>query len=285
MKRKTINAVISKKVNEWADSITDVELREGIPDGIVVTGGCIASMLLKETVNDFDIYFRTADLAKRVAQYYVDKFAEANPNESKPAVLQDEGTGRVSVFVSSSGIAADSSMQQADQSGEFDVVDSPQDGQEAEPYKPVFLSSNAITLSSKVQLIVRFTGEPEEIHDNYDFVHCLNYWTRKTGVVFKLEALEALLSRELRYVGSKYPLCSIFRSKKFIQRGWTMNAGQYVKMAMQLNGMDLSKPEVLEEQLVGVDVTYFRALICTLKEKDGDLNARYVIEVIERLFD
>ncbi len=284
MKRKTINTVISKKVNEWVNSITDGELRDDVPEGIVVTGGCIASMLLKEPVNDFDIYFRTADLAKRVARYYVDKFAEANPNESKPTVLQDGDKGRVSIFVSSAGIATDSSKQHADQSGEFDVVDSPQD-EETEAYKPIFLSSNAITLSSKVQLIVRFTGEPEEIHDNYDFVHCLNYWTRETGVVFKLEALEALLSKELRYVGSKYPLCSIFRSKKFIQRGWTMNAGQYVKMAMQLNGMDLSDPDVLEEQLVGVDVTYFRQLINALKENEGDLNAEYVIEVVERLFD
>ena len=52
--------------------------------------------------------------------------------------------------------------------------------------------------------------EPDQLHENYDFVHCTNYWTSwNNELVLRKEALEALLARELRYVGSKYPLCSI----------------------------------------------------------------------------
>src|SRR5690606_18878685 len=117
-------------------------------------------------------------------------------------------------------------------------------------YRPVFLSSNAITLSNKLQLILRFYGEPDEIHKNYDFVHCTSYYDHKDKqLTLRPEALEAILTKELRYVGSLYPLCSIIRLRKFIARGWTINAGQILKMALQLSKMDLTKPEILQDQL------------------------------------
>jgi len=43
-------------------------------------------------------------------------------------------------------------------------------------YSPVFISSNAITLSDDIQIIVRFYGSPSEIHDTYDFVHTKAYY-------------------------------------------------------------------------------------------------------------
>nr|MCU0343906.1 T9SS type A sorting domain-containing protein [Ignavibacterium sp.] len=43
-------------------------------------------------------------------------------------------------------------------------------------YRPVFISENAITLSDKVQLVIRFYGTPAEIHDNYDYAHCMCYF-------------------------------------------------------------------------------------------------------------
>src|SRR3546814_1364029 len=46
-------------------------------------------------------------------------------------------------------------------------------------YRPVFMSTNAITLSDKIQIVLRFYGEADAIHENYDFVHCTNYWTSK----------------------------------------------------------------------------------------------------------
>src|SRR3546814_2013322 len=46
-------------------------------------------------------------------------------------------------------------------------------------YRPVFVSTNAITLSDKIQIVLRFYGEADAIHENYDFVHCTNYWTSK----------------------------------------------------------------------------------------------------------
>ena len=97
------------------------------------------------------------------------------------------------------------------------------------------------------------------------------------------------MAKELLYQGSKYLLCSIIRTRKFIQRGWSINAGQYVKMAMQLNDLDLKNIEVLKEQLTGVDSSYFDMFISTIRRRQDDdpgfeLNAMVVSELIDKIF-
>lgn len=253
MKTKTINATIIKKIDEWLNSIEDETLRSDLDKNIIVTGGCIASMLLKEKVNDYDIYFRTRELVDRVYKYYKSKTDLHETN--MPYVPED---------IDIEGVSEDET---------------------AKKYEPVFFTKNAITLTGKMQIVMRFCGDPEEIHDNFDFVHCMNYWDSKDRkVTLKKDALEVLLTKELTYVGSLYPLCSIIRTRKFIQRGWTINAGQYVKMAMQLNDIDLTDIEVLKEQLVGVDALYFFDVLSQIDEGKKDISSAYICKIIDRIF-
>lgn len=154
-------------------------------------------------------------------------------------------------------------------------------------YRPLFLTTNAITLSDGIQLVIRFYGNPETIHENYDFVHCTNYWCSWTReLVLNKEALECILSKELKYVGSKYPLASIFRTRKFIRRGWTITAGQMLKIMMQINDLDLDNVSILEDQLVGVDVAYFMEIIDLLKKNstDNKVDRTYLISIIDKIF-
>ena len=105
------------------------------------------------------------------------------------------------------------------------------------PFTPIFLSSNAITLSDRIQIVIRFYGDPEEIHKNFDFVHCTNYWLSwNNSLETSDKALESLLAKELYYMGSKYPICSVIRTRKFLRKGWHINAGQYLKMAFLRRG-------------------------------------------------
>ena len=160
-----------------------------------------------------------------------------------------------------------------------------------EPYSPTFMTNNAISLSSKIQVVMRFYGEPEEIHKNYDFVHCCCcYRSWDNELDMPARALEAIINKELYYCGSKYPLCSIIRTRKFINRGWVINAGQYVKMVLQLNDMDLTNLHVFEEQLIGVDSAYFGNLIWSIKQmKKNDPNftpdSTYLINLVNDVFD
>ncbi len=68
-----------------------------------------------------------------------------------------------------------------------------------------------------------------------------------------------------------------------------INAGQYVKMCMQLNELDLKDVKVLEEQLTGVDTTYFQMMVEALQkhmEETGDskVDTMYAMELINKLF-
>lgn len=358
MKKKTINSVITKKVNEWLESIEDEQLVKKIKNNIIITGGCITSMLLNEDVNDFDVYFRDKETTKLVAEYYCKKFNEKNANKDNKlgrplhawvldgedvkrwenneiklsdfafdypdisysdflelertkesvaisSMITNTSKDRVKIIINSDGVAEDSDYI-ADEN-EYNVesyIEAVSDADEIpqniiskednskEKYRPLFLSTNAITLSDKMQLIVRFYGEPTEIHENYDFVHATNYWDSDTKKVELNErALEAILNKELFYVGSKYPIASLIRTRKFIKRGWQINAGQYLKMSFQISKLNLNDINVLEDQLVGVDSLYFLSFIKKMKESikksdkiDETLSGDYVISVIDTIF-
>lgn len=159
-------------------------------------------------------------------------------------------------------------------------------------FHPVYITQNAITLSDDVQIVTRFYGEPEEILEFYDYEHCKMYyksWDRE--LVITLNALESLHNKRLVYTGSRYPICSLFRMRKFMSRGWTINAGQIVKMAWQIHKLDLSDPSGLESQLIGVDHAYFVEILELLqkrqKESGGDsktVDGTYLMELIDKFF-
>jgi hypothetical protein len=357
MKKKTINAIIAKKMNSWLDSIKDEAVKSKIKSSIIVTGGCITSMLLNEPVNDFDVYLSDKESLKALCNYYCLQFNENNPGrENKlnrplhawvldgqdvedwkngikkltdfaydypdfsyrdvsgyvPTVLDADKVwlrvssmvtnitpDRLKVMINSDGVAEDSDhVADAAECNINEYLDALSDGEQVDAakledekgkYHPIFLSTNAITLSDKVQIVVRFYGKPEEIHKNYDFVHATNYWTFKTGCVLNQPALEAIMNKELSYVGSKYPICSLIRARKFIKRGWQINAGQFVKISFQISRLDLTNINVLEDQLVGVDSVYFLNFIKALKErhaadKDFTLSQEYLTTVIDKIF-
>lgn len=306
MKAKTIRGAMRRKINDWVDSIQDDQVKQLVKNNTIVTGGSIASMLLGEKVNDYDVYFRDRETTLAVAEYYIKQFnanASTSFKDASKVVsisLDDTQSDRVSIKVQSAGIAFEEDNDQyqyfegvADPDAAADYVEEvmeqgvPDTIEDSKPkYRPVFLSTNAITLSDKVQIVLRFYGEPDELHENYDFVHCMNYWDHgKSELVLKPEALECLLARELRYIGSKYPVCSVIRTRKFIQRGWKINAGQYLKMAMQISELDLHDIRVLQDQLTGVDVAYFQEVIDKLKVKNNEkVDSTYLMEIINRMF-
>lgn len=302
MNRRLIEKILTKKHNDFVASITDPAVREMVDKNSIITGGSIVSLLLKEKVNDYDYYFTNLETTQAVAEYYVNKFNDAHPDAAvHPKVwCQDQ---RVKIHIQSAGICSETSDQEQyhyfeqhpEEAGMnyVDHITAPLDAPEdpaKPPYRPIFMSSNAITLAGKVQLIVRFYGSPEEIHNNYDFIHCCNYWTSHDHkLILNPHALESILAKQLYYQGSLYPLCSIVRLRKFINKGWYINAGQILKILFQVSQLDLTNIETLREQLTGVDSAYFNQLIdyCQ-KRQDEDksfkLTVPYLAAVIDKIF-
>lgn len=290
-----------------------------IKQNCLITGGAIVSLLQGEAPHDYDVYFRNEESLKRVCEYYVRKYIELTGkpadgyspqvqrcrwNEAKNAwtVLKNDEVyddPRLRIFIRSRGACGEDydNQKNSEFNREVAVLNEAIKEKRKEnkgkisPYTPIFMTNNAITLSDSIQIVLRFYGEPADIHNNYDFVHCTSYWTCwDNELVMPARALEAIINKELYYIGSKYPLCSIIRTRKFINRGWNINAGQYVKMVLQLNDLDLKNLHIFEEQLIGVDSAYFGYLIlCIEKAKQNDENfvmdSGYLINLINEVFD
>lgn len=309
MNSKNIKRHLGNKLRDWIDSIEDENVKAVVKENTIITGGALVSLLTGESVHDYDVYFRTKEACIIVAQYYVNKWN--NDHADKPVSLKwgedlEKATGSddgaVKCFIKSKGIADEDEKKvnpisyNFESTAEEDEAMGIEHEQEEETedlkgkYRPRFITSNAISLSNKIQIVTRFYGEVEEIHKNYDFAHCTCAWSSWNNEVFlPPKALECIINKELYYVGSKYPLCSIIRTRKYIERGYHINAGQYVKMCMQLNELDLTDVKVLEDQLTGVDTTYFQMMVDALRkhmQETGEekVDATYAMQLINKLF-
>lgn len=330
MKTSTIKHVLNNKLEKWFNSIEDLPLRKKVQEDTIVAGGCIASLLMGESANDFDIYFRSIETAEAVARYYVKVFndtkgslkttaiASCNPEvKREPRVnIKGETEDRVVIFIKSAGVAGEtqseyhyfeampeaaaegfiSSLAPEEQASE-DFLKKPletaeemredlRNTKEKKPFRPVFLSQNAITLSDKVQVVIRFAGEPNKILDNYDFAHCMSYYDYfNKHLEVPYQAMESLLTKTLIYKGSLYPVCSLFRIRKFLDRGFRITAGQMLKIIWQLQSVNLNDRKVFIEQLIGVDSAYMGQLISALSNTETKIDGTYLAKLIDEIFE
>lgn len=320
MQGKNIKQHFRLKINDWLCNIDDENVRNAIRDNAIITGGAIVSLLQDEKPHDYDVYFANENALKIVADYYVkrfvalakDKDVRARTPEAQRCYWSEESKRwvvlkgdehkpdeRVRIFIRSDGATGMDFKPHGETDADYRHAMAKIGGaiknnenskiEDLPPYSPIFMTNNAITLKNGIQIVLRFYGSPEDIHKNYDFVHCTSYWTSKDNkLVLPARALEAIINKELYYVGSKYPLCSIIRTRKFLKRGWNINAGQYVKMVLQLNELDLKNLHVFEEQLIGVDSAYFGAVINhidDLQKNKEKIDTDYLIKLINEVFD
>lgn len=328
MRRKLISRILDKKIGAWIDSIEDEKLRKLVSQNVIVSGGAIVSLFQGEKPNDYDVYFRTKEVTQRVAEYYVDQFKKNSKvifgkDGKEVEIFVQEDRDRVRVYIKSAGIAKEGILTgyqyfegtEKDEAEQFvsqlreekevvvetteqTLTDLEKKDQKdlikelkSKKYRPIFLTGNAITLSDKVQLIIRFYGDPDEILKNYDYVHATGYWTSwEKQVRTSVDALESIMNKRLSYQGSLYPVSSVFRIKKFLGRGWTIGAGDMLKISLQISDLNLRDMNVLEDQLIGVDVAYFAELITLLKqaqekEPDKPISLTYIVSLIDKIFD
>lgn len=291
MQVKTIKKIISKKLEGWLLSITDEKLRKDVKDNILVSGGCITSLFQGLPVNDFDIYIQDMDVLLRLAEYYCPghnqvldgRRREEYLNQLESAYSVEENLSEIAVRYKT--LKEDQIKLNVQSIGVKKTL-LPKDSPDYKPYQVAFLSQNAISLTEDIQIVVRFHGDAEQIHKTFDFIHATNYFTFEDGLVTNVAALECILTRSLKYQGSLYPLTSVIRMKKFINRGWTINAGEILKMLFQISELDLKNVEVLEEQLIGVDIAYFAKLIAIIRQDAlASINSQHLSDLIDKVFN
>jgi len=306
MQIKTIKKNLVAKLEDWLSTIEDKKLRNDVRKHLLVFGGSIANMLLGEPVNDYDIYIQDYETLLRLVKYYIFKentwyssenydtteiiperkeIIEVFEGKYKDKLLdnfEEQQFNRKKIIIEN---LTDFRIALYPVKAELYIAPEREFTKEMK-YKVACISVNAISLTDDIQIVVRFHGTPEQIHKTFDFIHATNYFTFDDGLVLNKEALTSLLEKQLHYQGSLYPLTSVIRTKKFLKRGWNINAGEYLKILFQVSQLDLTDINVLYEQLVGVDVAYFSKLVEILSGVPKDkYDSAYLNEIIDRVLN
>ena len=303
---KTIKSIVAAKVNKWLSSIEDDKLRKQVRENTIVTGGSITSLLLGDDPNDFDIFFKDLATVRAVAEHYVKLFRDKHGYDADRIKIEEKpdsrGISTLTIKIRSDGVAGTDEAAEADTGAETVVADgsvvvsdatqmivngATDTQNKSKAFRPIFLSRNAITLSDKVQLVLRFYGSAEQIHSTFDFAHTKCWYDVYKGELHvPVTAARAIMSKSLIYTGSYFPVCSVLRMRKFISRGWRMSAGSVLKMCLQISKLDLESLDVLEEQVLGCDTAYMLNMLAALRAKHTDrVPHTYVAEVLDQLFD
>lgn len=245
MNKTQIVTHLASLMNEWVDSVpaTRQDVRQAI-NRCTIAGGAIVSLLQDISPNDYDVYTKTKEDCELLAHYYAGLFNWDNQLE------QDEYR-KATVVV---------------EGDQVKVIQPAMDGatikQDVSKFRTIFISPNAITLQGKIQLIFRFYGEPDKLIQEFDFEHCTGYFHRvgwenvvwKNELVLNEDMLMSVLTKELKYRHGKYPVSSLLRLQKYIQRGYTIPTGELIKLALDISKLDLSDTQVFSDQLSGVDL-------------------------------
>lgn len=271
MNKKQVANTLKEMLGRWLDAIDDRVLRANVERELVVAGGAITSLLQGDTPNDLDIYIQNPKVLKDLAEYYtkqlgLDIIFITSENRVVPLV----NVGHKSVVPERALSQIKAAIKKKDDT--------------SKAYRIAFLTTNAITLTGGIQIILRYTGKPADIIKSFDFVHVTNYFTFNDGVVLNEEALESIITKNLKYQGSDYPVASLFRIRKFLYRGFRVSAGELFKISYDISKLNLDDPDIMTDQVIGVDVIYFNEAISKLAEKKT-FDRSYIYEVVNQIFN
>lgn len=100
-------------------------------------------------------------------------------------------------------------------------------------YHVKLITDNAINLSDKIQLIIKFTGSPSEVTDKFDWQHIKSYYDCNTEKLhLTSDVYQLVVEKDLIYTGSDYPLSSLMRLKKYIKKGWNVSNTTILHIAL-----------------------------------------------------
>jgi hypothetical protein len=128
----------------------------------------------------------------------------------------------------------------------------------------------------RLQLIKVVTGTPEAILDGFDFTICQGAFHLERGFIFGDDFFQHLAQRRLVFnINAGFPICSLYRSRKFIKRGFSLSGIEAIKLGLCIQSLKLETYKDLRRQLMGIDTLFLKDLTDSLKgeeERKFDLN-------------
>lgn len=176
----TLIALYNKKMAE----LSDPALTSLFYNKCIISGGCIASLLLGMKVNDIDVYAKTRQDLKNIHAWIIS-------NRTDQIKTVDSNYG-----------GDDSITNFNDQK---------------------LITANAITLKNDIQFIL-MASEEEQVRSKFDFVHCQPYYDLLENKLYISEAQFVSIKNMQLVPNPSFNAEKIKprRMEKFIARGWNI---------------------------------------------------------------
>ena len=109
--------------------------------------------------------------------------------------------------------------------------------------RKIIVTDNAISID-KFQIIIRWSGTPEDVVSQFDFKHNMNYFYKDK--LHTLTSFKYLNDNKLIYNEERArDICgTIIRVKKFVERGFTITNKEMCKMLLKLNEVGFNEREL-----------------------------------------
>jgi hypothetical protein len=179
-----------------------------------LAGGCFKSTVLRENVNDYDLFFTD----REAVDYFIDLFNQTFITEDPLSFAGLTGSKFSINLISITENAI-----------------------------TVFLAGNGA--SFKVQLITKYFGNPEDVTSKFDFEHCRAYfkWDQPMVINYDLISQRRLVFNEK----CSNPLSSIMRLHKFLSQGWSVKKEEILKIGKAVKSVDFSNEKDLADSIFG----------------------------------
>jgi len=163
-----------------------------------------------------------------------------------------------------------------------------EDEDKEDDFRKVSFTESAITYKflhsyPKVVLQVIILPELMTIAENiikqFDFTICMGaYDINKDEFILHDKFLEHLSRKELYYnIACKYPICSMYRVKKYLNKGYCISGIEMVKLALSINNLKMDNYKDLKKQLIGIDTMFLKDLTDVMMTSEYN-NKKYEFE-------
>lgn len=269
-----VKAVVHAHSDKTAgDLFMDSAVADDLRHFAFVAGGAVVSAVRGEEPNDLDVFFTNPDACARVVRALLEIMCRGG-TAPKVEIFGDRVT--LSEGVTRSGVEVLDDGQEV-----IRVADNPRPG------TPILATRNALTLAGGYQLVLVKTGPAEQVMETFDWRHCRMAYEPSPAaglpvgnLILDPAAVLCATRRVLEFCGSAYPLASLLRMRKYVERGWTAGAGEVLKMALALAGARLDLPANLQTQLWGVDIGAYLGILEAM-EKDSGMGIRELNNVLD----
>lgn len=250
------------------------KLRKLFDNSAIIAGGCFASAVVGDRINDVDIFFKDARFLRKFGRL----INEHIPQEHRFDLVYD-GFGYSVMFMEEhSGIEAGVGRKR-----KIDQVSL--NCEISDKIKVIAIGPNAITarfdgLPYTAQIVTRLlTQDIIDLKKQFDFAHTQFFYdVLRDEYVASSLAERSAIDKTLIYTGSKYPFSSMVRMVKYIRRGWSISPSQMFLIANDLSKLDMHDSGVLLDQLLSIDVAYFLNVLSEVGIDANELVAAFKSE-------